>query len=453
MRINGILLTELRGGWLISGLSPQDPSQSIDTLDPIDLANRTIAFAEEHSFDAGQVVIALASESVLFASLGVEVAANIKSNQSLRFSLESVLPVDAESIVAVEIQNLGRRSIGSIAAVCVEVSHLKPIVDALEDAQSRVQFIVPNSIVALEQALEDNFLSFPSISIWMLDEAVESQQVEIIVLAKDRSLSTWQISGLDIEVLEQHLMQLDANSLPVLLCGNEEQIEKMASAVQRNFRSIECDRDELSKKRARLILSDSSSPWVDFRRDELAMHDPLRRNRNSLRTLALSVFLLIATLCGTLLWQAQRYQTISEQYKRKQQDLFRTAFPAQRIPAAILGRLKSEHTKAKGIRKTDPKSATAEAALLTLHRIIGGMSDAFPFEVEEIRIENGRISMEVELLSQQDTGRIVAALAKQGFGVEPPSTTLVNGERILASINAVVELKPLAVEWDGTTIP
>ncbi len=453
MSNDGILLTELRDGWLISGLSPQVQSQTIVSIDPIDIVNKTKSYANEHSLDTRLIVIAVASESVLFASIPVRVASDVKSNQALRFALESVLPVDAESIVAVEIRNHGKRSAGCIAAVCLEVAHLKPIVDALEQANCRVQFIVPNAILALEQALEDDLITFPSISVWMLDHAVGSQQVEILGLAPDRSLSTWQVSGMGIEILAQHLLQLDSSDLSVSLCGSREQIEEMASVVQRETRSIVCDRSELAKKKAALILSGRSSPWVDLRRDELAMHDPLRRDRNSLRTLALAIGLLVASLCGTLLWQAQRYQSMAEQYNQKQQDLFRTAFPAQRIPAAILGRLKSEQTKAKGIRKTDPKSTAPLSALQTLHRIIEGMTEEFPFEVEEIRIENGRISMEIELLSQQDTGRIVAALANQGFDVEPPSTTLVNGERILASINAVVDAKTMASEWDGTKIP
>ena len=142
-------------------------------------------------------------------------------------------------------------------------------------------------------------------------------------------------------------------------------------------------------------------------------------------------------MCGTLFWRAQTYRSVADGNEQRQRELFRVAFPAQRVPAAILGRLKSEHTKSKGIRKTDPKSTAPSSALETLRSVIQSLGEDFPFEIEEIRIENGRIAMQIELSSQQDAGKVAAALAKNGFDVEPPATTLIHGDRVLASMNAL----------------
>ncbi len=448
----GILIREGMEGWEISGLSPKAPKTPkvcVSRLETIELAQCTIAFANQNALDIGQIVIAVASESVLFASLPREVAADIKNNQALRFALESVLPVDAESIVADGIHPFGKGAAGSLATVCLEVSHLKPIVTALEQLDCRIQFIVPSTVLAIEQALSDKSLPAPSISIWMLDQASDVPQVELVVVADDGSVSSWRIFGLDAASLEQNVLQLSADDLPIFLCGTREALIDLASVVPFETRSVESDRAELVRKRARVILSGRDIPCLDLRRDELAMRDPFRRDRKSLNRLAMALCILVATFCGTLGWQAGTFQSLAEKYKQKQLQVFRNAFPGQRTPAAVLGRLKSEHTKAKGIRKTDPKSTSQKSALITLQRIIASLTEEFPFEVREIRIENGRFSMEIALRSQQDAGRIAAALAKEGFDVEPPSTTLVNGDHILASINATIDAAAAAHDNDG----
>ncbi len=437
MRKPGILLTEVGDGWEIRGMTQASPRTFIATHDPREIATQTLAFAKQHAMDFTQVVIAVDSDSVLFASIPAEDAVDIKNNQALRFALESVLPVDAECIVADSIRPNTQASKMNLPAVSMEIASLKPIVDALELAQCNVQFIVPASLLAFEQALADRLVPIPSLSVWMLNQNIGLSQVEILELASDGSVRTWQLAGFDSETIHQHLLQLLTTSMKLLLVGNKDDLKKLENVVHHDSHSIEIDRDELIRKRAQSVLSGHQAPWIDLRRDDLAAHDPWRRDRSSITRLAVAVVLLLATLCGTLLWRTQTYRSMSDQYEQKQQELFRVAFPTQRVPAAILGRLKSEHTKAKGIRRTDPKSTVPHSALESLQNIIECLSEDFPFQIEEIRIENGRIAIEIELLSQQDAGRVAAALSKSGFHVEPPATSLVHGDHVLASFLAM----------------
>ncbi len=433
----GILLTEVGDGWEIRGVTQASPRTSIATHDPIAIAKQTLAFARQHSMDFKQVVIAVASDSVLFASVPAKDAVDIKNNQALRYALELVLPVDAECIVADSIRQNTQASTTDLPAVSMEIAYLKPIVDALEQAQCNVQFIVPASLLAFEQAIADRIVPAPSLSLWMLNPNIGPTQVEILELASDGSVRTWQLAGFDIETIQRHLLQLQSTSMKVFTVGNKNDLEKLGNIVHHESQSIEIDRDELIRKRAQSVLSGRKTPWIDLRRDSLATHDPWRRDRSSITRLAMATVLLLATLCGTLLWRAQIYRSMADRYEQKQHELFRSAFPAQRVPAAILGRLKSEHTKAKGIRKTDPKSTVPHSALESLRSVIESLSEDFPFQIEELRIENGRIAMEIELLSQQDAGKVAAALSKSGFNVEPPATTLVHGDHVLASFFAM----------------
>jgi type II secretory pathway component PulL len=438
----GVLLTELKSGWNLSGASAVAPSESIEGRDPVSIAQRTLAFAGEHSLDPRQVVIAVASESVLFASIPASDTAHIKSNQSLRFALESLLPVDAESIVADTVGPSGN------AAVAMEVGHLQAIVASLEQLQCKVQFIVPESILSLEQVLIEKRLPTPSVSLWMVHESDDKPKVEILVLSSDKSVLAWQVVDLESKSLEQNLLLHNRESHELYLLGEAGELTHFKSLVRCESGSleiakcievaacIEIDRACLVRKRASALLVGRDTPWMDLRRDGLAVFDRWRRHRVSIARLVFATCFFVATLCGTLLWRSSQYQTDAKLYNQQQRDLFLRAFPQQRVPAAILARLKSEHAKALGIRKTDTKTVMPRSAFAILKSIVGSLSEEFAFEVEEIRIENGRIAMEVKLLTQQDAGKLAAALSGQGFQVEPPATTLVDGDRIMASVVA-----------------
>ena len=439
MKKAGILLTEFGDGWELRSVTQLVPAVSITIREPTEIAKTTIAFAKQHALDHGEVVIAVASESVLFATIPASESLDIKSNQALRYALEAVLPVDAESIVADSIHQDGQATTNGVAAVAMEKEHIKAIVDALEESHCKVQFIVPLSILAFEQAIADKILPVPSVSVWMLDKNNGQAKVEILSIGLDRSIHSWQITELEADTIDRHLLQLDSGSLKVVLLGNGDELAKLASVVRCEVQSIEIDRTDLASKRVQSILSGREEPWIDLRRDELASDDRWRRNRRSISWLVMAIGLFLATLCGTLFWRAQTYRRLADSYAQKQLDLFRGAFPEQRVPSAIVGRLKSEHTKAMGVRQTDPTTSAPKSALLVLHRIIESLSDDFPFEVEEIRIENGRFAIEIELLSQQDAGKVALSLSSKGFNVEPPATTLVHGDRVLASFNASLD--------------
>lgn len=435
----GILLTELSDGWEIGSIAEVVPVVPITGHEPEEIANATIAFAKQHALDHGQVVIAVATESVLFARIPANDAVDIKSNQALRYALEAVLPVDAESIVADSIRQDGQNTTTGVAAVAMEKAHINAIVDALEGSLCKVQFIVPLSMLVFEQTIVDKTLQVPSVSVWMLDQENGTPNVEILSIDLAGSIRSWQVTELETETIDRHLSQLDSDTLKVVLFGSGEELTKLASVVRCEAQSIEIDRADLARKRALSILSGREDPWIDLRRDELASHDRWRRDRSSISWLAVAIGLFLATLCGTLFLRAQTYRRLADGYAQKQLDLFRGAFPEQRVPAAIVGRLKSEHTKAMGVRKTDPTTSAPKSALVVLHRIIESLKNDFPFEVEEIRIENGRFAIEIELLSQQDAGMIALSLASKGFNVEPPATTLVHGDRVLASFNASLD--------------
>ncbi|MEQ1824846.1 MAG: hypothetical protein ABL921_02840 [Pirellula sp.] len=411
---NGILLIEQIDGWTLCSAAPNGPTETVDACEPNAIALSVRAFAKERSLNSHKVLIAVATESVLFATIPATQAVGIRSNDSLRFLLEGFLPIDAESVVADEIELQGSSN-ATKAAIAMEIDTIRPIIHALEQSQCKVQSIVPITLLALEQALADRSLTAPSASVWTSDVTASPRNVEIVVLNADRSMGAWQVSEQDPASITRNLELLAADSLPRF-----------------EFQSVV----SLAQKRAETLLAGRANPCVDLRRNELASADPWRRNRAAITRLVIAACILAATVCGTLLWYGAAYQRRSDFLVARQQELFRTAFPDQRVPAAILSRIRSEHAKVMGVRKTNAATAAPKSSLVALRQILESLGTEFPFEIEEIRIETHRVALDVKLLSQQDAGRFAASLASKGFTVEPPATSLVQGDRVRASLSA-----------------
>jgi type II secretory pathway component PulL len=398
------------------------------------ITDATLAFAKTNSLDLSQVILAVASESVLFATIPGPSFDAIKTNQALRFELESLLPCDAEGIVADSIVSPRGSKQTSVAAVALETAHVESIVKALEDARCKIQCIVPRSMLAFEQASIERLLPASSLWLWVMGTVEESRRVEVVAVDSNRLPIAWQLCDMDPVSIEQNVRILNIDSLPVFVVGNSQDAEILSAGLGIEHQIANQDLSSLIKKRAGKLLTAGEFPWVDLRRDVLASQDPWRRYQGSIVRLAVATCVFFAVACGTFAWRATHYQSLANQYKAKQEDIFRETFPGQRVPAAILARLKSEYAKAKGVRTTDTATALPESALSILRKIIESFTKDFSFEVLDIRIENNRLAMDIELSTQQDAGKIAAALARQGFRVEPPATTLVDGDRIRATL-------------------
>jgi hypothetical protein len=441
MRIAGILLAEQRDGWTVSGAGKDAPSAFISSVDADEVAQAVVEFASGAALDLEHLVIAVQSDSVLFASINKSDADRIKTNGSLRYALESVLPVDAESIVVDAFPRPLRADHPELLAVAMDVIRIGSLVEAVERLRCNVQFIVPYSMLMVEHAVADKSLPCPSISIWLPSDPQPNSQAEIIVIDASHTVRNWQLTEMNADAISRSLSFIgeEYSAFPVLVLGTNNKLVQQLQFIREGVAAQRIEGEQLARMRTATLLSGRDEPWIDLRRDQLAASDRLRRHRGPLARLVFAMMVLLLTICGTLLWQASKYQSLIEQVEQKQQDLFRSAFPGQRVPSAILGRLRSEHAKAMGVRRLADSKSPSPSVLKIFPAIMDSLAVDFPFEVKEIRMEAGKVSIELELLSQEDAGHVAAALAKNGFVVEPPATTLINGDHILASYVASME--------------
>ncbi len=434
--MKAILLLEVSNGWRLQNSQAADVSQFVESTSPIEIANATIDFSKKHRLDRRKVVIAVASTTTLFTTIQPGDAVNITNHQSLRFALEALLPVNAESIVADSIHISNNPSIG-LSAAAMESDHLQALIDQLESCECRVQFVVSASMMVFEQAMAERVLK-PNSSVIYLENSCDdrSGHAEIASFDGQGKLTAWQVSDARPISVSRLLELINPEELPVVLLANRSAMQRHEMLQELANQSVVIDPLVMQCKATRHILSNRREPTFDFRRDQLAASDPLRRYRIAISSFVISGCIALLLVCGTLLWRSFQYQAMARQATAEQATLFKKAFPEQRVPAAILSRLKSEHAKAIGIRKVDNKTKVPASALQVLRRILESLNDELPFEIDQIRIENGSIVMEVKFMSQQDAGKLAAALADQGLEVEPPSTSLTDDDRISATILA-----------------
>ena len=127
---------------------------------------------------------------------------------------------------------------------------------------------------------------------------------------------------------------------------------------------------------------------------------------------------------------------VSDQLEQQQRDIFAETFPDQKIPAGIMTRLRSELTKTKAVRSTDKPIDVSVRALPILHQALAAIPMDLLVELNEARVDNGRIVLELKLVDQKDVGTVAASLSKSGFDVEPPATSLVDGAKVQTTVIA-----------------
>ncbi len=179
------------------------------------------------------------------------------------------------------------------------------------------------------------------------------------------------------------------------------------------------------------ILDGKTVPWINLRRDALAVGDSFRQVRAPLTFAAAAVVLLVICLCGAMLWRANRYERIANDFADQQQSAFRTAFPTGPVPADVRSRLESEERRLRGLSGDDGSAPPpTDAGLVTLRDLIMHLPPDrdVRYRVLEVRLDQGRFAVEGQATAHGDADSIVASLKRGGaFVVEPPRTEQLNG--------------------------
>ena len=362
-------------------------------------------------------VLAPASTSCFFAALDVGAEIDVRDRAALVFELEDHLPIDAESMVADFVVVPSSSESKTVASVAIEVGKWREIADAFESAGIPVSSIVPAAVLAA-RSICHNFDFTDTVQLLL----VADSDCDLIKV-KNETIVDWKHTCIDANRLRRHQLLDAGGSDHVVSVGADAAQESMIRSV---YEAIELARESSEShiiRGAELFSAKASQRWFDLRRDQLGPSDPLRPIQTHLRlvTLAAAACLLAVVIGGW--WRTQRIETEIENVRSRQQELFKTAFPDKRVPAALLRRVRSEYARVMGSRGATSQVDVPKSAPKILRTLLTALPDDVRFRIKSLKVLNGQVDLDLQVRVPTDAGKLAMSLESSGFNVKPPVTT------------------------------
>jgi hypothetical protein len=381
-------------------------------------------------------IIAPASDSCFFSSLNLPPEIDTRDRHSLIYELENHLPIDAESMAAdfsvppAVVHETQTERGRSVSAIAVEVNDWKPLADKLESEDIPVTNIIPSAILAIASLHEKH--SFSGISSLMLGHG---DHADLITLAEDH-ISSWKYTNFEVASLERHKF-LDLpkpNQILVVDCT-----EAQCALIRDNVGSIQIEPDSLVThylEGASKALSKPASIPFNLRRDDLASEDPLRLISRQLSWLGFAVAACLITMIFGSWWRTTRIENKIAENQLAQSAAFRESFPNTRVPASLLRRVRSEHSRIMGSRNATQQIAAPNSATEVMRVLLASLPTEIRVRVSSIDIRNGDLNLTFQVQHFVEAGIVAEALSQGGFDVSQPATAQKDAKTFESTIQA-----------------
>ncbi len=381
-------------------------------------------------------ILAPSSNSCFFTILEADDEVDIRDRAALAYQLEDHLPIDAEAMaadfVALPPPRLDVNSVKTeIAAVGIEVERWRAIADAFEMSGFPVRCIVPSAVLISRSICRDlNFADTVDIL------CVDSDRCDLVTIQSE-TLIGWKRTTCDENSLRRHRLLDVENPDRVIVVGADDAAREM---IQQTFLDAEFHSDPVEthlRAGADLYLASPSPRWFDLRRDRLGASDPLRPVQSELRlaTVAAVVCLLAIVIGGS--WRTIRIENAISRVHSQQEEMFEKAFPGVKVPAALMRRVRSEHTRVMGSRGVASEVEVPQSATDVLRELLAALPADVRFRIESLSILNGRVDLDLQVRSPVDAGTLASSLSSSGFDVKPPVTTQKDAKTFESTLEAV----------------
>ncbi len=422
MATRGVLLVQAADGWQLSAIGKTADEHLESKLDQADeLVDRIEQFIDQHGLTP-QVVIAIDSQHALSASFEVQ-ADDARYRNSLQYELEEWLPWAAEETAADF-----RVTDGRLFGVGIDLDQWLPLVLELERRRIKVQSITPAVLLALQHLLagdaEDQMLLWP-----------EAHRLHLVRIHAGKP-DAWRTLAAATEVpFEIEQLQNGSPPAALKLVGTDDPLAEELSALAADPLKCSGMSDHLHGG-ATAILNSQMTPWIELRQNELAAGDPHRRLRAAIRALAVAASVLFVSWIGVFgLKTWKNYQHV-ESLRQQQVDVYKQTFPDTRVPAGVLSRIRSEHTRRTAARQAPQDVQLPISALPVLHDFLSGLPVEMRYRTREFRIENGELDMDSDLKAHSAANQLAEALRNHGFEVPAPTTVASEDQVISARLYA-----------------
>jgi type II secretory pathway component PulL len=412
--VTTFLLLETRDEWLV-GVAGSPLAEfefvAIRSATTAELCEAVSVYCSARDEKPG-VVISLHATSVVSARFTIDTRSRRDRNAML-FELEPTLPFDAEDSVADFVVD-GPNVIG--IAVCA--SKFLPLVQQLESRGILVQSIVPTALAAVQfQSIARQCVA------WRSNEAVE------VIAWNDSGLRFWSHLPDEPRAVARALDVEEFDTVTLLEePGCESQI--FPAAIEASQTASASMFNQASSCAAE-IVSGNVTPWIELRRGVLAngdLHRPVQKSINWLLAAGGALLILFSLACW---FRASAYERQAEQFADEQQSLFKQVFPTIRTNAPI-SRLRSEHARFLRSRQTNTDVQLPISAISPTVRLIKGMQPE-RVKLTELRMQDGGVTIAVEVKSYADAERVAKSMEASGFTVTPQGQEQIGSGRITAS--------------------
>jgi hypothetical protein len=413
--------------WRLGATGAQGPTLS-DVAVATDAAPASIATAiaaalRSAGYRGTGVILAIPSAWCLCAPVSTTGLFAKTRRRPMIYRLEEKLPIAAEDVVA-DFVPAGPAD-DEVLGVCAQKSSLAPLVEALEENGVTVGAICPASLLALQQLLSNGALAekdLPDAVLW---------PSELFIL-RNGKLHGWSIIADEPKAVLLHLgLELppagEGKSRTIAAIGVRPEM-RAALSTRPDLRVIDVQSPAppiAATSMANSILAGKTAAWIDLRRDALAVREPFRQVRTPLSFAMAAIVLCLICLCGAMFWRANRYDASASRFADEQQAAFRQAFPTGPAPADVRSRLEAEERRLRGLSGDASAPPSQEAGLVTLRDLITHLppDKELRYRVLEVRLDQGRFTLEGQAAAHGDADSIVASLRRGGtFTVEPPRT-------------------------------
>ena len=397
---------------------------------PAEIAAAVAADLNRLGYGGEAVLLAIPSAWCLCGSISTVGLPPRNRHRAMTYRLEEKLPMAAEEVVVDFLPS--DPSDTQALGVAAETKLLAPMVGALESAGVAIAMICPAALLAVQQVLRDDPVALASVDAIVLT-GLDVGRLDLLIIRAGLACGCHLLPAIPRDLSLHLAVAFRGRAGFSVAAGSVSREVRAAIAAIPAARLVDVylpDAVTAATSMARSALAGKALPWINLRRDALAVSDPVRQVRSPLRfALAASVTFLLC-LFAAMLWRANRYHRLARDHLDQEQAVFREAFPSEVPPADVLSRLASEERRLHGLRGDVSAPARQRDGLLALRDLITHLpaTDQLHYRVLELRLDPDRFTLEGQARAHRDADVIATSIRKEGmFSVEPPRTEQLGG--------------------------
>ena len=385
-------------------------------------------FCATYGHKSRRLVLAIDSESCFFVALDDVSARDVRSAPALNYRFEAHLPIDAEQFVASTMSRpMGERKF-RVTGVVTETELWRPLLKQLCDGEFLVAGIVPRTVLAARECL----LSADSETPCQL--VIETEIGYEWVSGSAQGLYDWKCFR-SADALVQHLARTESCKVDIFV-GSEANAGRQLDAALALDETAIVDLDDAILKGADQVATEQWGNWYDLRRGELGALSQRNAGQRPIIFAAVALTCLLLAIAIGGWWRSRILEKEVMEVRSAQVELFRQVFPAAPVPAALMSRVRSEHSRMTHSRTDAPSEHGPDSATDVMQRLVTGLPQQMRFRITRIEVRGAEVEVDVQVRSPQEIGEFATALSDHGFEVDPPGIDQVDAQTYQTTINA-----------------